>query len=100
MDKRHDQSVSNKDLGRVLAAVIAIMLIPFIVVVITGLPNWSLSDFIAMCTLLIGIGSIFLVSSKRVRSPMYRIVIAFVCVALLLYVWAELAVGVFTNLGS
>lgn len=60
---------------------------------------WTISDFAVMGALLLGTGFLF-VQTARVTPRKYRILIGFAFLAALLYFWAELAVGVFTNLGS
>ncbi len=52
-----------------------------------------------MGSLLLGVGSLFVLASRRVL-PKYRLVMAILLAAAFFYAWAELAVGVFTDLGS
>ena len=59
---------------------------------------WSPFDFMILGILLISISSLFVLTVRRTRN--YRVVTAVAFVLLLVYVWAELAVGIFTNLGS
>ncbi len=61
--------------------------------------NWTISDFIVMGMLLFGMGSLFVFTARRVPKK-YRIFTGIAFVFLLLYIWAELAVGIFTTLGS
>lgn len=82
-----------------------ILLVPFVVQLMigTGLDgtgfNWHLSDFIVMGTLVFGTGSLFILVARRINKK-YRIGVALAFVLAFLWIWAELAVGVFTNLGS
>lgn len=76
-----------------------ILSIPLIAMQFKNDVNWSLSDFIIMGLLLFGMGFLF-VHIARVTKSKYRTLIAIGVVLLTLYIWAELAVGIFTNLGS
>jgi hypothetical protein len=75
-----------------------ILLIPLIAMLFTGEMGWGLFDFVLAGVLLFGTGSTFVLAARQTRK--YRAVIGVVLAAALLYVWAELAVGVFTTLGS
>lgn len=80
-------------------ATMAILLIPFVAMQLTTEVRWGAADFVVMGSLLFGMGSLFvLVARKAGRSR--RLLIGMMFLAAFLYVWAELAVGVFTNLGS
>jgi hypothetical protein len=61
--------------------------------------SWTLSDFIIIGVLLFGASSLFVLVA-RVTPKKYRTLIAVAFVIAILYIWAELAVGIFTNLGS
>lgn len=80
-------------------ATCALLLIPFVAMRFTTAVDWSGGDFATMGTLLFSAGSVFVLVARRV-SPRRRWVVGILVAAALLYVWAELAVGVFTNLGS
>ena len=62
--------------------------------------NWELEDFMVMGTLLFGMGSLFVVAARKFKNIFQRIAIGIVLTVALLYLWAELAVGIFTNWGS
>ncbi len=84
---------------RVTAISAAILLIPLIAMQFTEEVGWGAADFIVMGSFLLAMGSMFVLISRRVPWRR-RIVLAAVLVALFLYLWVELAVGIFTNLGS
>lgn len=77
----------------------AVLLVPLIAMQFTTEVNWDRTDFIVMGALLFGIASLFVLAARRVPRKR-RLLIGSVFVAVFLYVWAELAVGIFTNLGS
>jgi len=60
--------------------------------------DWTLSDFVVAGVLLLGLGSgIWIAAWKGGR---YKVVAVAAVILLFLWLWAELAVGVFTNWGS
>jgi len=61
--------------------------------------NWDKTDFIIMGFLLFSTGCIFAMFS-RILPRRHRVKIGIALALLFLYIWAELAVGIFTNWGS
>ena len=78
---------------------ILILLIPLIAMQFTNEVNWDTKDFIVMGFLLLGTTSLFVLVSRRAPRRR-RVVIGFMFAAAFVYVWAELAVGIFSNLVS
>ena len=76
-----------------------ILLIPLIAMQFTTEVSWDETDFIVMGALLFGLASLFVLVARAV-SQKHHLFIGVIFVAVFLYIWAELAVGVFTNLGS
>ncbi len=76
-----------------------ILSIPLIAMLFTTEVQWGAEDFIIMGIILFGMGSLF-VSIARVILRNYRLLVGIRILFLTLYIWAELAVGIFTNLGS
>lgn len=77
---------------------LAILLVPLIAMQLTNNVNWSLSDFIIMGALIFTTGlALDLVVRKAGK---YKSLGAMAIIGLFLWIWAELAVGVFTNWGS
>ena len=72
-----------------------ILLIPLIAMQYTNEVNWDKFDFILMAALCMGIGSAFIILSHIFKTHSTKIAIALILVFLI--IWAELAVGVFTN---
>ena len=96
--KSADILMQNKIFGWIAAATAALLVVPLVAMQFTHEVNWTVSDFIIMGVLLFGMGSLFVVAARRM--PEHRLVVGGVFLVVLLYVWAELAVGIFTNLGS
>lgn len=76
-----------------------VLLVPLIAMQFTAAVNWGVMDFIVMGTLLFGTGSLFVLVARKVPRK-YWLAVGAVFAAAFLYVWAELAVGIFTKLGS
>ena len=76
------------------------LLIPFIAMQISAEVHWQLNDFIIAGLLLFGMGSLFICSARHIKSTSSRAIAGVTFLFLTLYIWAELAVGIFTNWGS
>ena len=100
MKQRNRELISrNSIFGWIAAATAGILLIPFAAMQVTSEVRWDEADFITMGLLLFGTGSLFVVTARKV-APGRRVFVGVMFLAAFLYVWAELAVGVFTNLGN
>jgi len=60
--------------------------------------NWNETDFIVMGTLIFGAGLLLDFALKKVRNKMHRVILSVLLLLTFLYIWAELAVGIFTDL--
>jgi hypothetical protein len=80
-------------------ATCVILLVPFGAMQFTSAVHWGAMDFMAMGFLVFGTGTVFVVAARKVPQR-YWLALGGGVAAVLLYVWAELAVGIFTNLGS
>ena len=90
---RLPQQANLRRLGWTLAALV--MLVPLIAMQFTGEVNWGPGDFVAAAALL-GLAGLAVEGAVRIAStPLARVVLALGAVALVLLVWAELAVGLF-----
>ncbi len=83
----------------IVSAVGLLLLIPLIAMQFTSEVNWDASDFIVMGVLLLGAATIFVFIARKIPRRA-RVITGLIITAAFLYIWAELAVGVFTNLGS
>jgi hypothetical protein len=83
----------------IAVATALVLLIPLIAMQFTNDVSWGPIDFVLMGFLLFGTASLFVLVSTKVPRK-YWGVVGILFAAVLLYVWAELAVGIFTSLGS
>ncbi len=61
--------------------------------------NWDFTDFMLMGLLIFGISSIFVLIARRINTK-YLFTVGIILFLLFLWIWAELAVGIFTNWGN
>lgn len=85
----------NKRLIGILLTVALLLLIPLIAMQFTDEVNWTLLDFIAAAVLLLGAGLMCELVLRKVKKTKHRIALCFAILAMLLLIWAELAVGIF-----
>ncbi|HBI50600.1 MAG TPA: hypothetical protein DDY21_01990 [Candidatus Moranbacteria bacterium] len=75
-----------------------ILSVPFIAMQFTDQVVWTVSDFVVAGILLFSAGSIFVLASKKFSK--HKLIVGVVVLMVLIWLWAELAVGIFTNWGS
>ena len=92
--KNKDIIMQNKVFLWIALGVALILSIPLI-----GQWPWSLGDFVVMGILLFGASSVFILLA-RVTSRKYRALVGVAILGAVLWLWVELAVGLFTNWGS
>ena len=97
-EKKKDIFAQNRIFIWIATVTVVILLIPFTAMQFSNEVVWTLSDFIVAGVLLFGAGSLFILTARRIKK--YRFAMGVLFLTALLYIWAELAVGVFTNLGS
>lgn len=81
------------------AATGVLLLIPLLAMQFTAEVNWEETDFIVMGLLLYGSGSLFVLLARKLPRR-HWLAVGIATGFLFVYVWAELAVGIFTSLGS
>ena len=72
-----------------------VLLIPFL----NGW-DWDETDFSIIGILLFGMGSLFVLTARNIKSGSKRMLVGTLILMAVLYIWAELAVGIFFNFGS
>jgi len=75
-----------------------VLLIPMIASLFSSEVNWQFNDFAVMAALCLITGSAFMILSKA--NPHKKWLFATILLGLFFYIWAELAVGIFTTLGN
>lgn len=72
-----------------------VLLVPLMAMQFTDEVAWDAADFAIIGVLLFATGLAYELTIRKVGSRKYRVVIAVGLLAVLLLVWAELAVGIF-----
>lgn len=75
-----------------------ILLIPFVAMRFTRDVNWNFFDFIVAAVLIFGFASLYVFLARRFKE--HRLILGLGVVFAFLWLWVELAVGVFTRWGS
>lgn len=97
--KMNDAVAQNSIFLWIALATAVILLIPLVAMQFTAEVRWDMADFIVMGALLFGMASLFVLAA-RTAARKHRLLIGVIFAAAFLYIWAELAVGIFTSLGS
>ena len=86
--------MKNKSLTHIISVLAILLLIPFIAMQFTTEVKWTLMDFIVAGILLLSTGLACNFVIQKVKNTKFRIAIYLTILAILLLVWAELAVGI------
>jgi len=78
-----------------LAGIAGMLLLPLLAMQFSHEVNWSPFDFLVAGVLLLGACLAFELLARRVTTRTHRVIAGIAIAAILLLVWAELAVGVF-----
>ena len=92
--------MQNKRLFIIVLTVALLLLIPLIAMQFTDEVNWTLLDFVVAGVLLLGTGLLCELVMRKVNKIRLRIAICLAILAMLLIIWAELAVDIFETLLS
>ncbi len=92
--------MNTKKIIRILVVTVLILTVPLVAMLFTDEVKWGMADFVIIGALLFGAGFVYELLASKTHTRDQKIVTASVLVAVVIYVWAELAVGIFTNLGS
>ncbi|WP_228517536.1 hypothetical protein [Aliidiomarina indica] len=99
MNNIHSIILSNRVFGWIALATGLLLLIPLVAMQITHEVNWDLTDFIVMGSLIFVTASVFILVARRLPRKHWGFIgVGFL--VLFVYLWAELAVGIFTTWGS
>ncbi|MGI9200409.1 MAG: hypothetical protein ACR2QL_05080 [Woeseiaceae bacterium] len=97
MDRENGSLIhQNRIFVWIAIATAAILLVPLIAMQFSAEVDWNAADFIIMGSMLFGFASVFVLISRRVTSRP-RVVVGVLIVMAFLFLWAELAVGIFTD---
>lgn len=77
-----------------------VLLVLFIAGQVTDDVHWTFDDFLLAAVLFVGVGLIYEFGIKRLNNALSRIYFLALLMLGLVWLWAELAVGVFTRWGS
>lgn len=93
-----DTIVHNKVLIWVALATGLVSLVPLLATRFADEVAWTLLNFVTAGTLVFGTGLVFMLAVRTM--PKYRAIIGITLAVALIYVWVEIAVGIFTTWGS
>jgi hypothetical protein len=85
----------NKRLFGIGLTVVLLLLIPLIAMQFTDEVKWTLLDFVVAAVLLLGVGLMCELVLRKVNKIGLRIALCVAILTALLFIWLELAVGIF-----
>lgn len=92
--------IGKRSVLRVLLGTGAVLLVPLLAMQFTREVNWTALDFVVAAILLAGAGFALELAVGRVASTKQRLLWVGAIALAFVYVWAELAVGIFFHFGS
>ncbi len=91
---------TGRALRRVVLGTAAVLLVPLLAMGFTQEVNWTALDFVVAAVLLLGAGAALEGILYKLPGTRQRLLGVGLLGLAFLYVWAELAVGIFFDLGS
>lgn len=82
-------------IGYIAIVTVLVLLVPLVAMQFTDEVVWGLSDFGVAGFLLFGSGALYVLVTEKISDGKYKIIVGVLILAVLLLVWAELAVGIF-----
>jgi hypothetical protein len=92
--------MKNKNIFLIALVTVLLLLIPLLATVFSNEVVWGPLDFAVAGILIFGTGLAFNLIFKKVKTIRYKVISSLVLLGLFLFVWAELAVGIFTSFGN
>jgi len=89
-----------KNVLRVLAGTGAILLLPLVAMQFTREVDWTVLDFVVAAVLLLAVGFALELAVGKLANMRQRLLWVAAIVLAFVYLWAELAVGIFFHFGS
>ena len=99
MDSDHDLIQRNTVFAWIALGTALLLSIPLVAMQFSEEVNWEPGDFVVMGVLLFGISSLFVLVARKIARKR-RLAAGLIFLLLFLYIWAELAVGIFTDENS
>jgi hypothetical protein len=100
MKTKNTKITSQPNIPRVVAITLAVLAVPFMAMQFSNEVNWGPGDFILIGVLIMVAGLTYEFVIKQIKNTTHRTMLAVGILALVIWIWIELAVGLFTNLGS
>jgi len=100
MSRNNFQPGLGKSLRTIALATAAILMVPLVAMQFTPEVVWTAGDFLAAGLLLAATGLALTAALRSFRTARSRLLAAALVGLGFLYCWAEMAVGIFTNIGS
>jgi Kef-type K+ transport system membrane component KefB len=92
--------MKSKNIIRPALVTLAILIIPVLGNQFINGWDWSVGDFIVMGLLIFGTGLMVELANRKIKNKDHRIIAIALIILALVWLWVELAVGLFTNRGS
>ncbi len=93
--QRDSLAIPSKNILRVALITMFILMIPLVAMQYSEEWDWRLPDFIIIGALLFGSGMVYELLANKAHSAKHRIMIGLAVLAVVIIIWAELAVGIF-----